>query len=141
MCHNNTASSVIYSCHINGSADKAVNFFSEFHNRVVANNVYECSFQLTNSPAGTGTVTVRFCLVCPVPLHSVQRVVITPRPPHCRHVERMTNGPVFTVSYSKTEPMFQLVDQAKVLVFYYAVEYDNIAHHSCAIAVVAVLNL
>ena len=51
-------------------------------------------------PAGTGTITVRFCLVCPVPLHDLHGVAMTePRPPQRRQAERITNGPVFTVSF------------------------------------------
>lgn len=59
-------------------------------------NRLECDW-----PAGTGTITVFFCLVCPVPRQEWQGVEMTvPLPPQRRHVERITNGPVFTVSYS-----------------------------------------
>lgn len=44
-----------------------------------------------------------FCLVWPVPLHITQGVMmIEPRPPQRRHVERIINGPVFTDSYTHT---------------------------------------
>lgn len=53
----------------------------------------------TDWPAGTGTTTVFFCLVWPRPRHDRQGWVMTvPLPPHWRQVERITNGPVFTVS-------------------------------------------
>lgn len=45
-------------------------------------------------------MTVRFCLVCPDPLHDLQGLEMTdPRPPQRRQVERITKGPVLTVSY------------------------------------------
>lgn len=51
-------------------------------------------------PAGTGTITVFLCLVCPVPWQVWQGLEMTvPLPPQRRHVERITNGPVFIVSY------------------------------------------
>ena len=51
-------------------------------------------------PAGTGITTFFFCLACPAPLHTTQGdVMMEPRPPHLRHVERITKGPVFMVSY------------------------------------------
>lgn len=52
-----------------------------------------------NPPAGTGITTFFFCLACPAPLQTTQGVVMMePRPPHLRHVERITKGPVFMVS-------------------------------------------
>lgn len=50
-------------------------------------------------PAGTGITTFFFCLASPAPLHTTQgEVMMEPRPPHLRHVERITKGPVFMVS-------------------------------------------
>ena len=48
-------------------------------------------------------MTVLLCLVCPVPRQPPQGVEMTePFPPQRRQVERITNGPVFTVSCSGT---------------------------------------
>lgn len=48
-------------------------------------------------------MTVFFCLVCPVPRHMTQGVVMMePRPLQRRHVERITNGPVLMVSWGGT---------------------------------------
>ncbi len=55
-------------------------------------------------PAGTGTITLFLCLVWPVPRQELQGVDMTvPLPPQRRHVERITNGPVFTVSYREDD--------------------------------------
>lgn len=55
--------------------------------------------RVQDPPAGTGITTFFFCLACPAPLHTTQGdVMMVPRPPHLRHVERITKGPVFMVS-------------------------------------------
>lgn len=63
-------------------------------------------------------MTERLCLLRPVPLHATQGEMITePRPLHRRQVERITNGPVFTVSCKDPETMYRLVEKAEILSF------------------------
>lgn len=63
-------------------------------------------------PAGTGTITVFFCLVCPLPRQEWHGLEMTvPLPPQWRQVERITNGPVFTVSYRDEDNVFSNTTQ------------------------------
>lgn len=52
-----------------------------------------------STPAGTGTVTFLRCTVCPLPSHSKHGYLLyCPEPEQYLHVDRITNGPVDTVS-------------------------------------------
>ena len=69
---------------------------SAFYSQVIKDEFEETKI----SPAGTGTVTVFFCFVWPLPPHSTQGLVISlPVPPHLRQVDLITNGPVEICSW------------------------------------------
>lgn len=93
-------------------------------------------------PAGTGTITTFFCLVCPLPRQDWQGLEMTvPLPPQWRHVERITNGPVFTVSYrgGTIHTFGNTVIKHKHTLKTEAAWQSS--HHAGAVAVVAVLDL